>query len=101
MIKPEITEMVRFLNELLNYDREAIQELVNIRVNCNDALANHPTVQVMGSIPKKDNKVGLLGILNGYLGIYDDGYRKNWGALSAVFDDESGELLEFRILENE
>lgn len=63
-----------------------MQALVESRVPCNDALADHPTVQV-GEGPGGRPVVGLLGILNGLV---------SDGLLCAVYDDESGKLLSFR-----
>ena len=53
------------LNDALERDPEAVTELVNMRANCNERLAAHPTIQVQkyGEI----HRVGILGILNGAL----------------------------------
>ena len=61
-----VTHAIDALNEALERDAEAITRLVNTRVECNDALAAHPTVQVgvYGGV----NKVGVLGLLNAALG---------------------------------
>lgn len=72
------------LNEMVEQDRRVMHELIEHRVSCNDSLATHPTVQVAG------NKVGLLGVLNGLIGVDQDG----WGYLAADFDD-SGKLVRF------
>jgi len=47
--------------------------------------------------------VGLMGILNGLFGVYNDGPRKDHGVFQALFDrdqDNKPRLKEFRILEN-
>lgn len=62
MVKESVTidEVIEFLNEILAVDEDAIYDLVETRVACNAALANHPTVQVS---PQDGNyTVGLLGI---------------------------------------
>lgn len=83
--------MIDYLNTLISLDPDAITLLAETRVPCNEALADHPSVQVLedgGSM-----KVGLLGILNGFLGAYElDG----WGPLAAVYSDE-GKIVEFAL----
>lgn len=61
-----ITKAVEVLNEALERDPRAITDLINMRVDCNDALAAHSTAQVQkfGDI----HRIGVLGILNGALG---------------------------------
>ena len=80
MIKNEIIidEVINFLNSLLEIDNDAITELFNDRVSCNEKLANHDTVQVRGYDPITNQKtdkysVGILGILNGLFGIDENG----------------------------
>jgi hypothetical protein len=88
MIKQSVTlqEVVDLLNGLVKLDALAMSELCKTRVECNDALANHPTVQVtriapaggfVRTIGPEVYSVGLVGILNGIFGTYEDG----WGAL--------------------
>lgn len=76
-----ITKAVEVLNEALERDPRAITELINMRVDCNDALAAHPTAQVQkfGDI----HRIGVLGILNGVLGGGPSGDIGAKGALDA------------------
>ena len=80
--KNNAQKWVNFLNELLQYDKDAVSALVNNRVTCDVALANHPTVQV------RDQNgiylVGLLGILNGFMGVNDMGD----GPIRAVYEHD-------------
>jgi len=78
------------LNDFVASDREALHKLVETRVPCNQALADHPTVQVFGSALGEPPTVGLLGILNGIVGVDSDG----WGFIAASFDDQ-GQLVKF------
>ena len=88
MIRPDTDDMIAFLNELLALDAQAVTDLINSRVQCNEAMANHPTVQVGGETGKPETfRVGLLGLLNGYCGAYDDGEKKGYGPITADFDD--------------
>jgi hypothetical protein len=56
------------LNEALQADPEAIKALLNIRVPCNQALAEHPTIQVRGYDARGKlcpPSIGVLGLING------------------------------------
>jgi len=104
VIKKSITpqEVVDFLNSLMDVDPVAMHKLVFSHKKCNDDLADHPTVQVEESATGQCS-VGLMGILNGLFGVYDDGPYKNHGIFQALFDrnqDNKPRLKEFRILEN-
>lgn len=99
--------IVDFLNELLAIDGKVVRDLVQTRVPCSQELANHPTVQVgresddiisVGGLPYR---VGLLGILNGLCGTYDDGPKKGWGAIAVIFTDEQLEKIDcFKVMGN-
>lgn len=56
---------VSVLNEALSLDPIAINSLVNERVSCNRALAEHPEIEVRPTV--EGDVIGLLGILNGIL----------------------------------
>lgn len=98
--------VIALLNDALATDPDAINELFGHRVKCNSALAEHPTIQVGwfpkdGSLPepgspnvddgKSERQMGVLGILNGLLGVRDDG----WGYLSATYDKPGGKIIRF------
>lgn len=82
--------IINVLNELVALDREALGKLIETRVPCNQALTDHPTVQVFKSAPEEPAVVGMLGILNGLAGVDSDG----WGFIAASFDDQ-GQLVKF------
>lgn len=77
-----VDEVVQLLNQLSIEDKTAMENLICARVECNEAVANHPTVQVSqdedGSF-----RVGFLGVLNGLFGVAQDGF----GAIAADFDE--------------
>ena len=77
-------EVVDYLNEVLALDPEALYGLIENRVPCNEALTNHATTQV------SNGRVGLLGILNGLVGVRSDA----WGYITAVYADEEPEQIE-------
>ncbi len=63
----DLIEMaVAVLNDALERDPEAVTELVNMRTDCNERLAAHPTIQVHKY--GKVHRIGVLGLLNGALG---------------------------------
>jgi hypothetical protein len=82
MNKIELAEhVISVLNDALDRDPEAISRLVESRVKCNERLATHPAIQVY----KRSNGeyvVGLLGIINGIIGVRSD----NYGYIAAQFE---------------
>jgi len=82
------------LNEIYSHDPEALHALCESRVPCNEALRKHPTVQVLVEGGGTESRVGLLGILNGIVGIQDDG----WGYISAIYDEDTMKLQGFNVL---
>ncbi|MGP1664311.1 MAG: hypothetical protein ACTS5I_00045, partial [Rhodanobacter sp.] len=76
-----IDDTIAFLNELIAIDPDAIAHLCVKRVPCNEALSDHPTVQVA---PEQHGySVGVLGIINGLFGV--DGI--GWGPIMQVIED--------------
>lgn len=76
-------ELCQYLNDLIKYDADAIHNLCEARVQCNDALLHAPLVQIAtdeGPYPM----VGLLGVLNGFIGVQSDG----WGYVVAIYGKE-------------
>jgi len=83
-ISPE--KLVAFLNELIAIDPEAMTKLFTYRTKCNDAMAEHSTVQV-----DEDQNVSFIGIINGLCGVNENG----WGYIAANFEqDPEGNLAE-------
>jgi hypothetical protein len=94
-----VDQIVDFLNESLELDREAVQTLFATYCHCNQAMADHPTIVVdvdrscLGA--EEATTVGLLGFFQGIAAI--DGMR-----LEGVFnisgtsgDDPDFELIAF------
>ena len=100
-VRADTNDLIAFLNSLVAIDPYAMAELLCIRVPCNQALADHPSVQVAAGgersgytfIAPNTFRVGMLGVLNGFCGTLDDGPRKGWGPIAAIYDD--GKLLRF------
>ena len=83
-----VDEMVIYLNSLLKIDRQAIAALLANRVPCNQALADHKSVQVQAQ--NGGFHVGMFGIINGLFSAFADGF----GQIMYVFDDD-GNLSHF------
>jgi hypothetical protein len=89
-------EFIEYLNHLLEFDTDAIANLCENRIFCNKDLADHQTVQVQTlDSPAPAGAaalVGLLGILNGFVGTRHDGY----GYITAHYED-NGEISRFEL----
>jgi len=84
------TELCETLNDLVRTDPEVMHALLETREVCNEAMVNHPTAQVSvqdGQFPQ----LGLLGILNGLVGVGSDG----WGYIAGCYDDTTNKLTGF------
>lgn len=80
--------ILRVLNEACAADRDAMLRLIETRVACNDALADHPTIQVAND-PEGKPIVGVLGLINGLC-------EPLTGRRVAVeIDDKTGEVIRF------
>jgi len=98
MVRADVNDLVAFLDSLAKIDPVAMGNLIAARVECNDALYGHSTVQTGSN--KGIRSVGMLGILNGYAGVFDDGPRKGWGAIMATIDVD-GRCTAFHLTPNE
>ena len=92
-------DFIRMLNGAMELDADALHALAEFRVPCNAQLAAHPTIQVRtekvsstsgAATFTEQYKVGLLGILNGILGV--DEHKQ---AYLAGDYDNSGKLRKF------
>jgi len=88
-------EAVSLLNEMLQIDYEGTVNFIGARVQVNDILANHPTIQC--GIHDGVVKMGPLGFLNGLFKVVDMGSNP----IIAVFDDKTRELQGFKIFEED
>lgn len=93
MTKVDLNYVINYLNELVKIDRNAMEKLIDSRVLCNIELSEHPAVQVAEFEENGEVKltVGLLGILNGLIGVHEE---TGWGYLAAEYDD-NGILQKF------
>jgi hypothetical protein len=74
---------ILILNKLLAVDPTVIRQMMDFRLPCSQALADDPTIQVA---LREDGAyaVGLVGIINGLLGIDDRGY----GPITGFVEDD-------------
>ncbi len=93
MIK-DMEEIVKVLNGIHELDSGVMQQLIDYRVTCNKALAEHPAVQVVES--DEGFEVGILGIINGLFGAKKDGT----GHIGVVLDG-AGKLARFTVFQSD
>jgi hypothetical protein len=58
----KVDHLMGIIQVAMELDPRAMYDLIEARVPCNAAFAEHPTIQVT-----KDGKVGFVGLLNGIL----------------------------------
>lgn len=80
---------VDFLNSAVQADEAAIRMLLFHRVPCNKNLINHSKI-----VCTLDDKIGLLGILNGI-------FRDNGKVIRVIYDDDTQKILYFDIINHE
>jgi hypothetical protein len=85
-------DIVVYLNTLIAADGEAMHALVEYRAPCNQTMTNHPTAQVSSPVVSEGSCLGLLGVLNGLVGV-DAG---SWGYIASNYDDD-GKLRYFSV----
>lgn len=75
MIKDSVSvqDVCDLFNDIVGKDSQCANALVMSRVPCNEAIAEHPTIQVQADEGGANPRVGLLGFLNGLFGMGDDG----------------------------
>ncbi len=81
--KELVDHIVSVMNRAFAADPKAIENLCNTRVSCNKILADDPTIQV-GFFNDGQHSVGLLGILNGLVGVDE----RLWGWIAAIYQVE-------------
>ena len=82
-------QIVDALNEANQLDPLAVAELMICRVSCNEALADHPTIQV------GNDGVGPLGLINGLVGVRDN----DWGYIAMEWDEVNLVVQHFLVLD--
>lgn len=87
MFRDSVTldEVVTLINEAITLDPRAMYNLAESRVECNDALAAHPTIQVTREKKGEPAVVGLIGIIEGLFGTDDRGH----GAIAFVYNKDT------------
>lgn len=92
-------QIVEFVNDLMASDPDAVRSLFESRTACNETIAAHPTV-VVGDDEDGEFTLGLLGLLNGLCGVWDEASAPSpglvcCGAIWGVYD-EHGRLLKLQ-----
>lgn len=91
-----VKDIIATLNEIHKLDSELTTNMVLHRFPCNAEIKNHKTVQAhcYGDASVESPKVGLLGILNGLVGID----KNHFGAIAGDFEKKGGKLLGFKLV---
>lgn len=96
-----IPPTLAFLNEVYSLDPEFLSRLLQVRIPCNEAICNHPSIQVDPST----STCNFLGLINGLLGTHEAPGRPYhlYGpicSVSTISDDKAG-LLGFELTEDQ
>ena len=85
-----VNELLELLNNLISDDKvcDAFERLIEIRTEVPPSLKEHPTLQVV------HGRLGLLGVLNGLVGVLHHEPHEGKGVICAVYN-EDGKLLRF------
>jgi hypothetical protein len=100
VIKASVTpqDVVDLLNQVVRLDPDFADSFFSMRKRCNDALADHPTIQsVADSLEPSDSMVGVLGLLNGLFGVADAGEKAGYGAVTMHCDDFTKRIYAFSL----
>lgn len=81
--------ILKILNDALEANPEAIQELLNVGVLCNQKLADHPTIQVQ-ALDEGRYILRPIGLINGIVESLT-GER-----VAMVIDDQNGKITGFQ-----
>jgi len=75
-----LSEAINVLNRAVREDREAVERLCDLRVDCNKILADDESIQVW-AMGDGALKVGVIGLVNGLFGADAQG----WGPIAAQY----------------
>lgn len=91
-----LDRVISLLNDLVGRNPKVVTELFETRVNCGSSFRDHETLQLYPSDTGEYDLLGLLGILNGIFGKHEEGPKKGWGAITAVYKDNNGNIIAFK-----
>lgn len=93
-IRQHTDDLIEFLNALLDVDRAWLSELMDLRPRCSEAMACHPTVQVVSGASGA-SYAGLFGLLNGFCGTIDHGPHEGYGPITACYAEDGVTIEKF------
>ena len=79
--------VVKFLNDLIEIDRDSVMSLIETRVRCKGELANHESIQT--TFESGRDLLGVLGLLNGFFGTSS---KNGYGCIVAHYDGDENDL---------
>jgi len=100
MNKEQAQKAIDYLNELLEADEDAISQVLDYGILCNNTLADHPTCQVRHPVLGDNDqcRVSALGVINGIFGTNENG--RGWISVSYEQDEEGFKILCFNLNED-
>lgn len=91
--------MIEYLNSLLALDEPMVRKIMRHTVKCNEGvIAKTPIQPFLPGEHKQfpnDYAVSVLGLMNGFCGVLDDGPYKGWGPISVIYDIHSKQIVTF------
>lgn len=93
-----VKDVIAMLNEIQQLNPELMTDITMTRYPCNHAIRDHKTVQAhcFGDSSIEKPKVGLIGILNGLIGID----KNHFGPIAAILE-ENGTLNGFTMTDTD
>jgi len=82
-----IARLNRLIDSFSSDVRKVIADVFGHRCLVPQAMLHHPTIQVRES--GVGTTVSALGVLNGIVGVIREGPKKDWGFITAVYDDDN------------
>ena len=102
MLRPDnkctYKDFIEYMNELYRKDPKWLMNLISHRPHCNKEIAVNTEVQcgrIGKGISEPQYGAGLLGIINGFYGSFEDENKRGCGPVAACFDDDTEELRGF------
>ncbi len=94
-----IDRVIDLLNSAIACDKNAITNLFEMRVECNEDLANHPEVQAHKNGESEGFCIGVLGLISGISGTRMHKGNPTFSNIWARYDDDGKVICVERVPE--
>ena len=84
-------DIVELLNEMLKLDYEGTKKFVEAKIEVNEKIANHETIQVNGYTTPREYLLGIIGFLNGLFGVNEN----HFGCICCEI--KGNKIIEFKV----